>query len=170
MTGQTLGEFQTYVIHGSYNNCEPYTMSMHPTILRRIATHESGWSYTHIEDLASVFDQWLCDHGLANSNLIVAGKNIASFDLPMLKAQCPDWDKLIDTHRRVLDPAMLFWNPAEDEVPPNTRECQERSGQDPEVKHTTLEDAQAVAQMIFIAVGRRVSPSQLLEEHHDCQV
>jgi DNA polymerase III epsilon subunit-like protein len=166
MTGQTIGEFHSYVLHDSYDNCEPYAMSMHPTILRRIATQEGGWLYTHIDKLAAVFEQWLCKCGQGNRKLVIAGKNVNGFDIPRLRVQCMDWELLVKTHHRVIDPGMLFWHPAEDNVPPGSATCQERAGQDPEVKHTALEDARAVTQQVFVAVGRRVSPSAFIGEEN----
>ena len=164
MAGKTLNAFHSYVIHGSYDNCEPYAMSMHPIILRRIATREPGWRYTHIDDLALEFQTWLNKCGNKREKLVVAGKNVANFDLPRLSSQCKNWDSLIKIHRRVMDPSMLFWHPNEDELPPGLSKCQERSGQDSQVKHTALEDAMSVAQMIFVAVGRRLSPIDFFGE------
>ena len=169
MTGRIINRFHTYVTHKAYDNCEPYAMAMHPEILMRIATKEKGYTYTPIENLGLAFYQWLPGkHKVKASTdgLIISGKNAGSFDVPMLKEQSQSWRDSIKTHRRVLDPAMLFWNPAEDEIPPGTGDCQKRSGQDPEVKHTALEDAEAVANMIFVAVGRKVKTPAAFMRHY----
>lgn len=163
LTGEIVDTFHTYVWHSSYDNCEPYAMSMHPTILRRIAVEESGYEYVHIDDLAATFGRYLAGRDW----LPVAGKNVGGFDLPRLRAQCKDWDKHTNFPHQVIDPGMLFWNPVTDEVPPNSTECLRRCGLDTEVSHTALEDAMDVVRMIITYVGRNVKPLSLIESIQD---
>jgi hypothetical protein len=58
------------------------------------------------------------------------------------------WGKHIKTERRVLDPAVLFWNPLEDEKLPDQNECLKRAGIDGVVDHTALGDAWQVIQLL----------------------
>lgn len=165
LSGEIIGKFHTYVCHNSYTNCEPYAMSMHPKILRRIATKEKGYQYTTLSKLTESFHNFLFNN-TSFSKVVVAGKNAAGFDLPRLEAQCPGWVENIKPRlsHRVIDPGSLFWNPATDEILPDTQTCLERCGMDREVQHTALEDAMDVVDMVFKHVGRTVSPLVLINE------
>lgn len=174
LTGDIISEFHTYVWHASYDNCEPYAMSMHPTILRRIATREEPWNYTIIGGLDVEVMGWLRqvekDHGIVlwkeekgrPGKIVVAGKNVAGFDLPRLREQCREWDKYVPCHHRVIDPGNMFWNPMTDDIPPGSNDCLQRCHIDTETTHNALEDAKDVCQMVFTHVGRNVRPIQLM--------
>jgi DNA polymerase III epsilon subunit-like protein len=136
---------------------ESYALSMHPTILRRIATHEEGYTYLQSWEVATRFRDFLKEHGLDSENekVFVAGKNYASFDARFL-AKLTNWDKHIKTHHRILDPAALYWQPDIDGVQlPDTKTCMERAGIDGEVAHTAIEDAQMVVRLIRHAINHR---------------
>lgn len=149
--------FHTYVTHPIYDNCEPYAMSMHPQILKRIATEEPGYVYTAIHDLARVFAEWLgafpFAHRGTRNQIILAGKNFAKFDLALLRAQT-NWDNRIRYKHRILDPGMLYWNPLTDSEIPDQDTCLERAGMTGAVTHTALEDALQVAGLIQHYVGK----------------
>lgn len=150
-TCEILGEFETNLKHDSYDNCEPFAMSMHPKILREIADGKC----IHINQLASEVHRWLYAYGLTTAamdgpKLTVAGKNAAGFDLPMLRRQCVNWDLCVPCFHRVLDPGPLYWNPNTDLVPPNLDTCLTRAGiNGMMVTHTALEDAIDVANVIM---------------------
>ena len=55
----------------------------------------------------------------------LAGKNFNTFDRHFLNELHWDWSQY---HRRVLDPAMLWWRPEEDESLPGMELCMERAG------------------------------------------
>lgn len=174
LTGDFLGEFHTYVTHEEWNHCEPYAMSMHPTILQRIATKEEGWNYTPIDSLDIEVMGWLDTVARRQGvellkrekgrpgKIVVAGKNVAGFDLPRLRAQCREWDTHVPCHHRVIDPGMMFWNPMTDDIPPGSNECLRRCHIETETTHNALEDAKDVCQMVFTWVGRTVRPLNLL--------
>lgn len=155
-TKTILGEFHTYVVHDSYDNCEPYAMSMHPEILRRIGNNDPNYWYTHISTLGLDFHCALKPWYsllLKKGKYLIAGKNVASFDIPRLRHQCPTWDQYIPCHSRTLDPGMLLWDPKRDDLPPGSNECLSRCGLTKTTQHTALEDARDVAEMIIKLVG-----------------
>lgn len=180
LTGKMLVKFHTYVTpedSDSYDNCEPYAMSMHPTILRRIATKEVGWDYTPIDQLTDAFEEWInnCETdfpSLSTHKLVLAGKNLGTFDLPMLEQQACGWPNFYRerVHHRCIDPGNLFWEPHLDNVLPNSDTCRERAHIErlEEEKHNALEDAEDVVKMVNVAVGRRV-PASILMEYHNAE-
>jgi DNA polymerase III epsilon subunit-like protein len=150
---------------------QPYALSMHPTIFRRIATKEEGWAYMYTDEAVEQLGLWMTANGAydithGDKRAVVAGKNFAMFDDKFLR-QLPKFDEHVHYLHRVLDPAMLYWNPLTDTELPNTKTCMERAGLDGEVKHTALEDAIAVAKLIQIAVRRRVTTFELLKIYRD---
>ena len=50
--------FHGYVDHGLILG-EPFAISMHATILRRIATHEEGYTYLQPSEVATCFSDFL---------------------------------------------------------------------------------------------------------------
>jgi len=148
--------FHCYVDHGLILG-EPFAVSMHATILRRIATHEEGYTYLQPWEVATRFRDFLKGNGLdpENEKVFVAGKNYAAFDARFL-AKLTNWDKHIKPHHRILDPAALYWQPETDGVElPDTKTCMERAGISGEVAHTAVEDAQVVVRLIRQAINNR---------------
>lgn len=162
--------FHCYVQQDMYRG-QPYALSLHPKIFRRIATKEDGYDYEYPKYAVRRLGIWMRDNGAytpdpdnpkREAQAVVAGKNFAMFDDRFLR-KLPDFDSHVKYHHRVLDPAMLYWNPLTDTKPPGTEICMKRAGLDGEVAHTALEDAIIVAKLIQIAVGRMVQPIQLIE-------
>jgi oligoribonuclease len=136
---------------------EPFAVSMHPMILRRIATHEEGYTYLQPWEVPTRFHDFLKEHGLdpEDEKIVVAGKNYASFDAHFLR-KLTDWDKHVRVHHRILDPAAMYWQPEIDGVElPDTKTCMERAGISGEVAHTAIEDARVVALLIRRAIDDR---------------
>ena len=162
--------FHCYIEKSFYRG-QPYALSMHAKIFRRIATKEKGYLYLKPSQFAPVFGGWLRDNGAyvidpenpeREARGTPAGKNYASFDDKFLR-MFPEYDKYIKLHHRVLDPGNLFWDPLSDSKPPGSQTCMKRCHQEGEVAHTALEDAISVAKMIQVAAGRLVQPYQVLE-------
>jgi hypothetical protein len=143
---------------------EPFALQMNAALLKTIATEpaaqralrEEGVFFSQapnqeagfctIDGLCEQFGQWLknsCGWD-TSKNITPAGKNFASFDMNFLKPQ--GFDSFF--HRRTLDPAVLYWHPAEDEKLPDTKTCMLRAGLDGEVAHTAVEDALTVVHLI----------------------
>ncbi len=139
-----LPRFHAYITHDKYVG-EPYALSMHATIFRRIAqkNKEENKEFTFLKatELGHTLAQWIKRRHKAPDNpLLAAGKNFSGFDRPFLNA-LPRFENHVYFHHRVIDPGMLFWNPETDKEPPSSKECMERAGQAGEVAHTALEDA-----------------------------
>lgn len=160
--------FHCYVKQDMYRG-EPYALSMHATIFRRIATQEKGFGYGYPGEVAKQLGTWMRENGAyqpdtdnptREARAVVAGKNFASFDDKFLR-QLPHFDEHVKYHHRILDPAMLFWDPLTDTKPPGMKTCMKRAGLEGEVAHTALEDAIIVAKLIHVAVGRKVQSQAL---------
>lgn len=150
LKGEIIGEFETNVLHDRYDNCEPYAMAMHPKILKEIA----GGNGIRADIVVHTIREWLYLKGMTTkcgkpTKIIVAGKNAAGFDLPMLCEQFPRWKREIPYSHRVLDPGMLYWNPKTDTVPPDLKACLQRARLSGDVAHTAVEDARDVANLII---------------------
>lgn len=91
------------------------------------------------------------DHGEL-PKIVVAGKNVAGFDLPFLR-KLFGWGTLFDVRHRVIDPALAFTR-RDDRVPPNLLECAVRAkiAWDPKLAHTALGDANVIVQLVRLAI------------------
>jgi len=130
---------------------DPYALSMHPKILRRIATHEEGFTYLETKELPIEFMEWCRLHDI--DEVIPAGKNYGPFDHQFLKL-LPGWAEEVNMTHRSIDPSMLWITP-EDEVPPSLSVCLERAGYDPNVAHTAVEDALDVVRVVREGLRRQ---------------
>jgi hypothetical protein len=150
-----LPTYHCYVVHEPIVG-SAYALSMHPTILRRIAAREDGYRYLPAGDVGLDFCRWLCDHGQdpAKRRVSPAGKNFASFDRRFLR-RLPDWDQLVPMQHRSIDPGNLYWDPDQDRGLPNTKTCMERAGIPGEVAHTAVADALVVVKLVRIWHRRR---------------
>jgi hypothetical protein len=63
-----------------------------------------------------------------------------------------DWKNVSFLHR-VLDPAILYYQPG-DMTLPDSKRCMERAGLAGEVAHTALQDAEMVVRLIRHKLGR----------------
>jgi len=148
--------FHCYIDHALILG-EPFALSMHQTIIHRIATREEGYTYLSVWDVALRFRDFLKENGIDSENekIVVAGKNFASFDARFL-SNVTGWDKHVNIHHRILDPAALYWQPETDGVElPDLQTCMHRAGITGEVAHTALEDARTVARLIRQAIADR---------------
>lgn len=147
-----LPKFHAYLKKDNYIG-DAYALSMHPEIFKRIAKPGEGDRVVYYNELAAPFQNWLSKHGhpfdekkgkyLVN----VAGKNAAGFDLPFLNEKVKEWHDVQFRHR-VIDPAILFFDPAHDDSLPDSKTCLERAGLTGDVKHTALEDALMVVELL----------------------
>lgn len=154
-----LPKFQTFLTKKNFNG-EPFALSMHPQIFRKIADaqqkhieeNEFGDRFMRIKDLPTALQLFLSGNGVPEDpksgryKITLAGKNVAMFDFPFLKKKIKNWGNITFLHR-VLDPAVLYWQPG-DRVLPDSKLCMERAGLTGEVAHTALEDALMVVKLI----------------------
>lgn len=157
---EKLPRFHCYVDNGQVFG-EPYALSMHPKILRYIATNgkesEEDIAILKPDDVTVHFLQWLVANGLTprKQHLTMAGKNFASFDRNFLR-NLPNWEELVITQHRIIDPGNLFWDPSVDlHGLPDTKTCMQRAGISGEVAHTAVEDAIIVTRLIRWWNGHR---------------
>lgn len=156
---EKLPRFQTYFNQSTFTG-EPYALSMHPAIFRKIADaqqykveeDQEGNRFMQIGDLPCALYNFLTGNGIKEDpksgrvKITVAGKNVGMFDLPFLKKKIKYWDKITILHR-VIDPAILYYLPG-DKVLPDSKLCMERAGFAGEVAHTALEDALMVVKLV----------------------
>jgi oligoribonuclease len=105
----------------------------------------------HAWQVADKFSKFLFEHrnlwASDNRSFTVAGKNVAGFDIPFLN-QLPGWTNEIRLRHRVIDPAVLYFEPFRDECPPDLTTCKERANLPVLVTHEALDDAWDVIQLI----------------------
>lgn len=156
---EKLPTFNAYFTSENFSG-EPYALSMHPAIFRKIADakknktdyDEDGSHFMDINGLPYAFRNFLTKNNIPENpktgsiSLNIAGKNAAMFDLPFLKKKIKNWQNVWFKHR-VLDPAILYYEPGDKELP-DSKKCMERAGISGEVAHTALEDALAVVKLI----------------------
>jgi hypothetical protein len=77
----------------------------------------------------------------------VAGKNFAAFDMLFLN-NVPGWLGFIDIRKRILDPAILYFDVNNDDTLPSLDVCKKRANIDGNVYHNALLDAWDVIQVL----------------------
>lgn len=147
---EQIPKFHCYVVHEKYTGSS-VALSMNSTILKKIAEKQVGYYYFTIDEIVSVFNEWLKENypGYPEEKVNFAGKNFALFDLQFLK-KLEGWDDEIKYRYRILEPAMLFLK-KNDKHLPDSQECLNRSGIGGEVSHTALQDAMDVIKQLRIA-------------------
>jgi hypothetical protein len=157
-----LPTFHRYVWKDNYRG-EPYALAMNAHIFQKILELKKAEGVAGMYDydrtltapnyLWPHFKQWLFKYqhmwpsgSFLNQQpvLVVAGKNAAGFDLPFLK-QFPFMPKF---HHRVVDPGMMYFDPRNDRVPPDLKECKRRAKLPEVVTHEALDDAWDVIQLV----------------------
>lgn len=146
---EQLPKFHCYIIQDKYIG-EPFAMSMHSEILKRIAKREEGYTYLYPSQLGYNFKKFLLENNFEEKEgkvtINIAGKNFMSFDSKFLEKHT-DMDKHIRFRSRVLDPAILYFQ-REDNFLPSLQTCLDRADIKSEVKHTAIEDCLDVIKLI----------------------
>ena len=144
-----LKRFHTFCKQEHYN-CETTALLMNIEIFKKINKKEEGFTYHSAHQVGKLFKEFLLKNGFVAEkdrvNINVAGKNFMGFDYPFLKLKT-DFNKHISVSRRVLDPAILYFQQGDDHLP-GLGECLRRAGMDPEVKHTAIDDSLDVIKLI----------------------
>lgn len=150
-----LPRFHRYIYRtsGTYSG-DPYAMSMHGTILKRIANRDTNYKYCLRRTLSMDFFSWLNSevHWPKDSKgmlkLNVAGKNFGAFDMRFLSLPEYEWkSNFIIWPHRFIDPTMLYYEHGDSELP-SSKVCLERAGLNNEVAHTAVDDALMVIQLL----------------------
>ena len=142
-----LPYFHTYITHEKYTG-NPFALSLHGEIFKRINEKDSSFEYTDAYELGARFKFFLLKHmdfDGKRPRINVAGKNFGSFDLQFLKKT--SLLSQVDIGHRFLDPSMLYMT-KEDKVLPSTEECLKRIGKTPSGLHKALDDAKDVIELI----------------------
>jgi oligoribonuclease (3'-5' exoribonuclease) len=163
---ENLPAFHTYLWRDVYRG-EPYALAMNAHIfqkmleLRKTENVDNGNYETRTlvkpEEVwmklnAWIYAQramWTDPKAFINNppTLVVAGKNVSGFDLPFLK-QLPAPSLMPKFHHRVIDPGMMYFDPRNDNVPPDLKECKKRAKLPEHVSHEALDDAWDVIQLV----------------------
>lgn len=149
---ESLPRFECLISHQEYKGT-PFAMSMHHELFVELAKGaKSTKTIIASYNVAEEFAIWLQREGLESEGglikINVAGKNFATFDKLFLE-QLPNWKKNIRITQRIMDPAILYWDPKTDETLPNLEECKKRAGMSvTTVAHTAVEDALDVIELI----------------------
>lgn len=151
-----LQQFRRVLIHETVTG-NPYAMALNANLLKQIATPPpqpyTGCEFCKPEELADQFARWLNANGMDPMSVQAAGKNFAPFDMQFLY-RIPGFKQVVKFRHRILDPAILFWRPLEDEKLPDSKTCYERAGIDGKVAHTAVEDALAVVRLVRLGIKR----------------
>jgi len=155
--------FNMIVSHEQFQG-EAYALQMNSWIFKRIAgisvnetvdaipvgrvgartvSVKHGLKTTDPFDAFGVFlAEHFWDEKKRKTQAIVAGKNVASFDMKFLPPSVTE-----NFHYKTIDPAMLYFR-SEDNSPPSLTKCLTRAGLDGTVSHEATDDAWAVIQLI----------------------
>lgn len=153
-----LPKFHCYFAKDSFVG-EPFALSMHGDIFRRIAGrseefNRKQYNYCSAEKFGNSFKTFLVKNGYKEEHdkvaINAAGKNFGSFDLQFLKHKT-DFLKHINVRSRILDPGILYVN-NNDESIPGMSECKKRAGLNEEVSHNAMDDAFDVVNLIRYAM------------------
>lgn len=127
----------------------PYAMWMNRDILEIIAKDLKP-NVISPDKLGPSFVEWLDEHELT-TKVPVAGKNFGSFDLQFLKMHDGMSDAIKRFDHRFIDPGSMFIS-ADDANVPGLPTCLLRSNKPNEVKHTAVEDALQVIEVIRFSI------------------
>jgi oligoribonuclease len=145
-----LQRFRRVLLHQAVTG-GPYAMALNANVLKQMANPQSECCKP--EELGEQFAEWIGANGLDPLHLQAAGKNFASFDMQFLY-RIPGFAQVVKFRHRVLDPALLFWRPLQDEKLPDSQTCYERAGLESKVAHTAVEDALAVVRLVRMGIKR----------------
>ena len=162
---ENLTAFHTYLWRDVYRG-EPYALAMNAHIFQKILAlskteNVNNGNYetrtlVKPEEVWTKLNAWLYDQrgmwperSFVNHppTLVLGGKNVAGFDLPFLK-QLPAPGLMPKFHHRVIDPGMMYFDPRNDNVPPDLKECKKRAKLPEHVSHEALDDAWDVIQLV----------------------
>jgi len=110
-----------------------YEMVNNPTDYKQRAFDETINMLKNTKIYANNWKSVYDDCKIYMDALLMAGKNIATFDLPFLRRTIPGFDTVIKVKKRIIDPAIIYTS-ANDIVPPDLAECKNRIG----IKNTTV--------------------------------
>lgn len=158
---ENLPRFEAIFVKKEPYSGDPYALSMHPNLFRRIAEAQknrldkcpqTGAKFIEITDLPKALFEFFKENNLpitpsGRIYVTVAGKNLGSFDLPFLKSKIKNWGSVYFL-QRVLDPAILYFDITQDAQLPDMQKCMERADLQGLVSHDAFDDALVVVQLL----------------------
>lgn len=140
--GDSRKQFNQFISHESFFYSEPFAMQMNQKILKIIATDPTVKSQYEV---SANFTAFLAEC-TSDNRIVIAGKNAAGFDIPILKNQGFDTSRF---SHKVIDPGSL-WLPDFGYVP-SLGEINAKLGRKP-VSHDALEDCEDVVAAVLAKV------------------
>jgi oligoribonuclease len=144
-------KFHCYIVLPTYRG-DPWALATNHNILWIIANKDKHTEKKFYipQEVVGHFALWLTQNNYDPHHVNAAGKNFSGFDKNFLEWQLPGFRESIIFRHRTLDVGNMYFNPRihKDKLP-SMKECLTLSGiQDQDVKHTALEDAMLVCQLI----------------------
>lgn len=153
-------KFEVILEHPNYKG-EAYPLFMHSAIFKKLGDNakktkkeKEDLGIIPAEELGERFLLFLQMNGYKLTDTInVAGKNFGMFDMNFLRNHNCDFGRvftdIVKVSHRVIDPAILFFDPKVDDRLPNLEECKKRANiTNTTIAHTALEDAWDVIQVV----------------------
>ena len=147
-----MGEYLegTDEVRGVLNNNSGYEFYEEENVIKEFYTFLWCNGFSAMDSLSTHVNGKLMpiiDSKAKPITLNVAGKNFGTFDKLFLQ-ELPWWQKLIRTRQRILDPAILCVDWANDTSLPSLTTCKERMNVEGIVTHNALEDAWDVIELL----------------------
>lgn len=145
---EDIPKYNVLLKHDAYI-AQTFPMVMHHELLKEYDSKTPSMKIIYFDLFSKDFAYWLSSNGINISKPInIAGKNVASFDLPFLR-NLPEFTETFKIKQRILDPAILYFEPSIDKYGlPNLEDCKKRAGLHATVAHTALADAWDVVELI----------------------
>lgn len=150
---EELPTFSTYVFNSDNSiQGEYYAINMNQKIIERILHREDPeisklYDFCPIEQLTTKVSNFLQQHYQPEEQIILAGKCHDALDIPFLKQHSKLWETN-NFHFKIVEPAMLFFDPNQDQEPPGLETCLKRAGINKKVTHNALDDALDVIRLL----------------------
>lgn len=155
----SLPRFHCYIEREMYTG-QPYALSLHSEIFKRIASKAPGYRIVSPDDMASDL-AWFLEANFADGeHITAAGKNFGTFDRNFLLKEpkfTANGGELFlgkfKVRHRVIDPTIMFWIPKQDGVQlPSTETVCKRAG----IPYSNKHDAIGDCEMVIAAVRKHV--------------
>lgn len=153
-----LPTFNKKIFYKSFSHAEPYALMMNAKLIQEMSKgyNKLGQDWTHSDYAMDVALDFMQKFTKDNSEKIVfAGKNVASFDIPMLRSSMKDSPYSIDLfnkicHYKTIDVGSLYFDVFKENV--SLSKINELTGRK-EVSHDALDDAMDVVYAIRHKLG-----------------
>jgi len=151
-----IPKFHFYIHNHDGIKGEPYAIILNHGIIKHtyenvFKNNEASKSIITLNMLSTKIRNFLVDNEVYNENITLAGKNLQAFDLKFLEKHTDFMDN-IKFHHRILDPASLYFQKDDRELP-SLDKCLERAMINDVVKHDALSDAWDVIRVLRVKLN-----------------